>query len=393
MTYWDLLFWNGFLKTINSHSKIRVVLFASYGSPSTPSTDTSVIISENQKITLRHMDHGDGTGKVGLLFTREECQELVDKRESNNFDSGFVDGLYDLTTGHAGALSDLLDIVARHEVHSPIIAVALTDGFTQSYSKMDASTPYTWRDFRETFSQGSLFKALDQTPIFKRGLPRNLNILQNPAFAFVFRKVLALQAVEESIFSRQDQCDALDACFRNGWLHADITPSNKMAFSFASPLHRWVIEYYLGTFVIDLRIIQDKTLLDFVLSIIREFKPQQFSIPRSGPTVLQRPTEAQYQDEFYRCFHLCTESSLVTFPEDRNASGRVDFFIPHKNWGVELLRDGHDLDQHTGRFSTGDSYQSNFVLEDYIILDFRRNMLRKRHDGESYCMAIIRNHI
>jgi len=53
--------------------------------------------------------------------------------------------------------------------------------------------------------------------------------------------------------------------------------------------------------------------------------------------------EAQYQDEFYRCCHTHSNGSLVTFPEFGTAKGRVDFYIPAKQWGVELLRDGDQL--------------------------------------------------
>ena len=85
---------------------------------------------------------------------------------------------------------------------------------------------------------------------------------------------------------------------------------------------------------------------------------------------VQRPPEAQYQDEFYRCCHTLSNGSLVTFPEFGTAKGRVDFYIPAKEWGVELLRDGDQLAQHAGRFSslTG-SYVTTLSLKDYIILD------------------------
>jgi len=38
------------------------------------------------------------------------------------------------------------------------------------------------------------------------------------------------------------------------------------------------------------------------------------------------------------------------------AKGRVDFYIPDQAWGLELLRDGDKLAQHSGRFSQSESY-------------------------------------
>ena len=87
---------------------------------------------------------------------------------------------------------------------------------------------------------------------------------------------------------------------------------------------------------------------------------------------VQCPPEAQYQDEFYHCCHTHSNGLLVTFPEFGAAKGWVDFYIPTKKWGVELLRDGDQLAQHSGQFSsqTG-SYGTTLSLTDYIILDCR----------------------
>jgi hypothetical protein len=90
---------------------------------------------------------------------------------------------------------------------------------------------------------------------------------------------------------------------------------------------------------------------------------------RIGPGCIQRLPETQYQDEFYRCYRAHSNDSLVIFPEFGMSKGRVDFYIPTKQWGVELLRDGDRLVQHSGRFSsqTG-SYGTTLPLTDYIIV-------------------------
>jgi hypothetical protein len=98
-----------------------------------------------------------------------------------------------------------------------------------------------------------------------------------------------------------------------------------------------------------------------------------------GPGFIQRPPEAQFQDEFYRCCQRYSKGSLVTFPEYGTKSGRVDFYIPSKEWGIELLRDGDQLEQHSIRFSSTGAYGGMLSLSDYIILDFRTQTPTKRH--------------
>ena len=95
---------------------------------------------------------------------------------------------------------------------------------------------------------------------------------------------------------------------------------------------------------------------------------------------VQHPPEAQYQDEFYRCCYTHSNGLLVTFPEFSIAKGQVDFYIPAKEWGVELLRDGDQLAQHSGRFSLQmGSYGTTLSLTDYIILDCRKTQPRVHH--------------
>jgi hypothetical protein len=64
--------------------------------------------------------------------------------------------------------------------------------------------------------------------------------------------------------------------------------------------------------------------------VIRKFSRSLLATEhRIGPGFVQRPPEAQYQDEFYRCSHSYSKGSVVTFPEFGTKSGRVDFFPPN----------------------------------------------------------------
>jgi hypothetical protein len=130
---------------------------------------------------------------------------------------------------------------------------------------------------------------------------------------------------------------------------------------------------------------ESSSILQLALEVIRGFSPRSLSAERRiGAGCIQRPPEAQYQDEFYRNCHACSKGSLVTFPEYGTAQGRIDFYIPSKEWGVELLRDGNELKKHTGRFSETGSYVTTLALSDYIILDFHNT--RPKRTQPSTCI-------
>jgi hypothetical protein len=174
---------------------------------------------------------------------------------------------------------------------------------------------------------------------------------------------------------------ALDQCFKWGWLHATTDGEGATWYIFTTPLHQWFVEYYLGTRVPDSTRITNLNLLAFVIRVIREFSPLQLSAPRRiGASSKQRPPEAQFQDEFYRCCHMPPKGSLIMFPQFGGASGKVDFYIPLKNWGVELLHDGDRLDSHSSRF-TGTGAYTGMAFSDYVILDFRMKEPQTKHPG------------
>lgn len=86
-----------------------------------------------------------------------------------------------------------------------------------------------------------------------------------------------------------------------------------------------------------------------------------------------RPVEAQYQDEFYRGFIRAAGRGVPISSEwSRTKDGRVDFYIPEKKWGIELLRDHAEANEHISRFKAGGKYHSwlkDKMIEDWIIID------------------------
>jgi hypothetical protein len=97
--------------------------------------------------------------------------------------------------------------------------------------------------------------------------------------------------------------------------------------------------------------------------------------------MIQPSPEAQYQDEFYRCSQAVAPGN-ITFSEFGARKGHIDFYFPSKKWGVELLRDGKDLQGHAGRFSSQERYKKTVQTTEYVILDFRRSIPIKAHPGK-----------
>jgi len=226
-----------------------------------------------------------------------------------------------------------------------------------------------------------------------RGLPRE-GIMRTVEIARVFDDVLRNGAITVELESTIED-DGLRLCFHNGWLHADKVSTDegeKTAYIFPSPLHRWFVEWKLHNKAPRISS-ETRSILQLVLDVIAKFSPRLLSAERRiGPGCIQRPPEAQYQDEFYRCCHAISDGSLMTFPEFGTGKGRVDFYIPSRQWGVELLRDGDRLNQHCGRFSDSGSYGTILALEDYIVLDCRKTVPRyPHHDLPNLYHAVFSN--
>jgi hypothetical protein len=224
-----------------------------------------------------------------------------------------------------------------------------------------------------------LWAGLNSRGIFRRGLP-GLEDLRKPDIARIFRAVLCNNHVTKQELDSTDQA-SLDVCFKQGWLHAITSEEEVTLYIFTTHLHQWFIEYYLGMKVLDDNAIAGQDLLSFAIEVIHRFSPLQLLFQRKlGTSGMQRPPEAQFQDEFYLCCHAYSKGSLISFPEFGNANGRIDFYIPVKRWGVGLLRDGDQLENHSSRF-TGAGPYVKMEFKDYILLDFRTKAVRKEHPG------------
>ena len=134
-------------------------------------------------------------------------------------------------------------------------------------------------------------------------------------------------------------------------------------------------------------------------SILKKFNPSQLSSPsRIGVAFPDRPMEARYQFEFYRGLFTATGGGVRICPELFTAPGArkggIDFFIPEKKWGIELIREGtrSSLSERSSSFGLGSKYgvwlASNDMV-DYIILDCRTDIPRSPNSRNCLVLQII----
>ncbi|KAF8638655.1 hypothetical protein AX17_002036 [Amanita inopinata Kibby_2008] len=375
-TYWDDLLWNGFLKDVYAQgTKYRVVAFCSYGSSASeafePPRGTPPVLHQAARFSLWQ----DSGSMGGLLLRPNEFKEVVTRFDPlcRKLDQGLQDHIYAWSGGHVGATTELLCFILE-----------------KKFMLRNHPGPFTDLDFRREFPLNDVLQRLCYEGLVARGLPHDDNY--QPMVTKLFRKILTAGSVERGDY----EAATIAYCHRRGWLYAE-NDTRRPRYLFASPLHAACI-----SFKIDPTDELPKFDSPFELSVatIGKFKPSQLHIPirRAGPiTTVQRPPEAQYQDEFYRAAFLVTRGNVRITPEfaswpGAKVAGRIDFFIPSIKWGIEITRDGSELLQHDRRFRSGGAYHAwikDGHMAAYILLDFRQSVPVKPHPNLEHLYHVV----
>ena len=121
VSYTDGALWNDLFKSIRQYRDRRAIVFASYGSPSSIINigGTLIFVADEARVTLLPIDNGDNLPAVGLFFTRTEFDELVSTQYSSpeyHFHPSFLNAVFGITEGHAGAICDVLEIILGYDV-------------------------------------------------------------------------------------------------------------------------------------------------------------------------------------------------------------------------------------------------------------------------------------
>jgi hypothetical protein len=155
LTYWDIEFWINFLKPIAPSSSDRIILFASYGSPTGYVTEEGALayIPDHRRVSLWPVDHKDGITPAGLFLTAEEFTDVVVKAyPTGPFEEDFLDYVLLFTAGHVGAVTDLLAAVRAHSVRLHIKqqhSLIMVSSHAVNSSMTTGNT--RWKSFRPNF--------------------------------------------------------------------------------------------------------------------------------------------------------------------------------------------------------------------------------------------------
>lgn len=374
-TYSDKNFWVGKVKKIANEMfvtmKGRIILFASYGSPSMRFLNfntTPILIPESRRIGLWPIDHDNGLPSVGLFLSRDEYPAIASNGVANHhFDSTFLEWVYEITAGHVGAFVDIL----------------LFTKAQPCYRECKHGRKLTLQSFVETVLPEKFWTWLGENTVFSRGMPSPTafkdieirNVLEHLCISgFVKRNQISEGTIEH-----------VEKCHFSGWLYCYKENDGDHCYIFSTPLHQWFVAWNIWQ--LKPIIPPEATILEFVKRVIRGFSfSRLFAVRRVNPIYTQNIPEAHFQQEFYRA---CGLSSTLIFPEFGCNSGRVDFYVPSKEWAIELLREGRGIQEHCDRFSYK-YYKGSIPVEDHIILDCRTSIPTvTRSDDHFYYLVIV----
>lgn len=221
----------------------------------------------------------------------------------------------------------------------------------------------------------TLFTILSGLANFGRGVPRDPEI-QNAEYNATFRQVLSNGGALETQIDDDTTLQELHECQR-GYLHADREPGGDVVYYFASPLHAAFVDWKIRSFATRIPI-DEGSPLEFSVAVIKRFSSKNLRAERRiGAGYVERPPEARYQDEFYRCcYEHAPPGSFETVPEFKTANGRMDVVFPENKWGIEIMREGEGLVLHSGRFAAAREFGKwvkDVAVDDFVMLDFRRS--------------------
>ncbi|OQR86354.1 Crinkler (CRN) family protein, partial [Thraustotheca clavata] len=180
-----------------------------------------------------------------------------------------------------------------------------------------------------------------------------------------------LDALERVMYHQETASNKhlIKKCIRGGILVEDDS------ITFSSPvMWRYFAKNCFG--IIERALYSPTTLHEMVLRVLQTINYDSIrqTLGRSYTTDI--PLERAWQMEFYKASFLCSTNTWVTFADVGGlfrSKGFLDFTIHSGKsfWGIELLREGINLQEHIDRFARGGHY-SMLKLTDYCLMDFRR---------------------
>ncbi|KAF2395821.1 hypothetical protein EJ06DRAFT_534505 [Trichodelitschia bisporula] len=342
-SYADAIFWNEAIKGF--------VFACCYGSSADLGNDESALtpltLPENCIVGLRP----SAFVSVGMFFSQEEFMSWGMKKTtaiSASISNEALDMLFKFSEGHIG------------------LATALIENFLESHPSMVLDCKIIVRNGKEIQSaslEHFLFNRDGLVDVIRccaayRGFPHDT--FQDPDA----RKVLIKAAIEGFAQLQDVNSEALRKCYVKGYLHAVVKDGSSMVYTYPTEVHRW---FAAMTVVPQLtRPFPFESVRECVLTGLKSFCGNALRRESKTP-------EAAYGAELYRTIYKVTRARVIPTPEfsSKELGGqRIDFVIPEVHWGIELLRDGIQLQEHYDRF-VGEGRYTSFSFKYCIVVDFR----------------------
>ncbi|KAJ6560460.1 hypothetical protein B0H19DRAFT_117009 [Mycena capillaripes] len=249
---------------------------------------------------------------------------------------------------------------------------------------------FTLDEFTRAYPPETLFRVLVANEQCARFLPKpeiasDLRI--NSVFARLFLDGSIVYGPENPLPEGLGVED-INFAHRKGLLYIESTARGDSRISFAFPLQRSLFQMSLRPPAHDC--LEDITLFQLVTEVIKRFSPDHFTTPkRVGGQLTDRPLEATFQHEFYRCLYEVRPRAVISAEYStagHSPAGRIDF-LAHRNefqdkqrsWGIELLRDEDRILDHAYRFDLDGAYHSMATdgITEFVVIDFGTKMPTK----------------
>ena len=125
-----------------------------------------------------------------------------------------------------------------------------------------------------------------------------------------------------------------------------------------------------------------------LMAALAMFRPSALKSRKETPTGEWRIPEAAFQFEMYACLKKVLPGHYIFSEYSKNKTGRIDFYLPDHDKGIELLQNGSDkqIKEHTSRFHLLCGIYAKWdILKDFMIVNFcfgsSHHDLRKTGEG------------
>jgi len=327
--YRDLLLWEK-LKLIDGKAfNTKIIFFASYGEPSIGSLGTPY-------------EFKDPLGADLLRCTRDECIELLhDFNERNRYDllidTTLQEHLLIMTKRHVGFLSRILGACLDKSMSSKELALYLLS-----------------HDFICDIASARCVPKFKRLPTGQQEVCRRL--------------VLEESLLYDPMASNSD----VEHLLKMG-----IIIRKKSCVEFPSPIiAALACLAFFKSQVVNLHDLH-QNFTQFIFLTLQRIKPSVLQ-NTLGKDAKNRLLERTWQMEFYRAASSCLGHLSTVSPDVGKvfgSEGFLDFYVNDiKQWGIELTRDGNNLEEHAER---PQGIYSLIDMKEYVVLDFRKSRVNK----------------